>query len=186
MTWSGCSTPRPMPETLFVLLSMLALGSAVYVVTARNPVYAVIGLMAFFLAISGMYVLLKAPFLAAVQVIVYVGAILVLFLFVIMLFDLRELESEGWRLSGMTLGVTALLVSLMGGLAIVPVLRAVKSVDSGWGRISSDFGSTKSLAMLAYQQYPLPIELISLLLLAAIIGAVALAKRRFDSGEETT
>lgn len=169
---------------LFILASIVALGTAIYVVTARNPVYAAIGLMGFFLSVSGLYVLLKAPFLAAVQVIVYVGAILVLFLFVIMLLDLRSLEQEGVKMSGAVLAVSAMLTALIGGLAIWPVVRGLPA-DKGFPDVPAEFGATKAVALTAYTKYALSVELVSLLLLVAIVGSVALAKRRFDGELET-
>lgn len=174
-------------DLLFVLASLAAVAGAVGVVASKNPVHAAISLMGFFLALSGLYVLLKAPFLAAVQVIVYVGAILVLFLFVIMLLDLRALDRAPRLTGALPYVLAVVLVALVGVLALWPVVGGVARAHPSFGPAPEGFGSTRAMAEVAYRRHALALEIVSVLLLAGIVGAVALAKRRFpdEEGEAT-
>lgn len=161
-----------MTEYLFYFLSFVAVISALLVVSSRNPVYSVLYLIVTFFAIAGHYVLLNAQFLAAVHVIVYAGAIMVLFLYVIMMLNLNT-EAEQHKSN--TLKITAtvaaglLLVILVGSLKgveqITPVAAGVEPV-----------GTVKNLGMVLFRDFLMPFEVASLLLLAAMIGAVMLGK----------
>ena len=151
---------------------------SVLVVTRRNPVHSVLLMLVLFVHIAGLYLFLNAEFLAAVQIIVYAGAILVLFLFVIMLLNLkteekvRKFQSQ-WPIGA---GIGAILV-----IFLVSVLRKITVLappgDYTVERIQSE-GTMMTIGKVLYTQYLLPFEIASLVLLVAIIGAVVLAKRR--------
>lgn len=160
-----------MTLNLFYFLSFVAVLSALMVVFSRNPVYSVLYLIITFFAIAGHYVLMKAEFLAVVHLIVYAGAIMVLFLYVIMLLNLnRETEPHKANL----LKIAAVICA---GLLLVVMVGALKGTEvlvTGTG--DSRIGDVKSLGKVLFTEFLLPFELASVLLLAAMVGAVMLAK----------
>jgi len=156
---------------LFYFLSFVAVLSALMVVFSRNPVYSVLYLIITFFAIAGHYVLMKAEFLAVVHLIVYAGAIMVLFLYVIMLLNLnRETEPHKSNLLKVSAVICAglLLIVLVGALKGTEVLVAETN--------TSGIGDVKNLGKVLFTDFLLPFELASVLLLAAMVGAVMLAK----------
>ncbi len=156
---------------LFILLSVLAVGSALMVVTRKNPVHSVLYLVVAFFAISGHYILLNAQFLAIVNIIVYAGAIMVLFLFVVMMMNLNiDAEPQKNRLlrfAGVISGGCLMLVML------AAVTKAQGTVMTGTG----DYGLVKTLGMVLFNDYVLPFEISSVLFLSAMVGAVVISKR---------
>ena len=168
---------------LFYLLAALTVGSAALVVTRRNAVHSALFLIVTFMGVAGLYVLMEAEFLAAVQVLVYAGGIMVLFLFVIMLVDLQERgRAEGPRPAvrrrgriGLSLLLTFLLVALL-LVAFTSAQYAGQGADGAVLRAQG--GNVESVAVALFQNYLLPFELASVLLLVAMIGAVVLAKHR--------
>lgn len=159
---------------LFWLLSAMAIGCALGVILSRNPVKSVLFLIATFFAISGHYVLMNAQFLAIVNIIVYAGAIMVLFLFVIMLMNLNtDAEPQKSRIVQM-----AAVVS--GGALFLVVIAALKTVDqSGQDLIdaSGNIGLIHQLGITLFDSYVLPFELSSVLFLSAMIGAMVIGKK---------
>ncbi len=159
---------------LFWVLSVIALFSALMVITSKNPVYSVLWLIATFFAISGHYILLNAQFLAVVNIIVYAGAIMVLFLFVIMLMNLsRETEpqkSKWLKLAGAVAGGCLMLV-LVAALKNVATKQELAQVNQG------DIGLIKSLGKELFTNYVVPFEISSILFLSAMIGAVVIGKK---------
>jgi NADH-quinone oxidoreductase subunit J len=162
-------------EILFWFLSALALFSALMVLVSKNPVHSVLWLIVVFFAITGHYILLNAQFLAIVNLIVYAGAIMVLFLFVIMLMNLSS-NTEPQRNSLIRLaGVVA------GGLLLVVMISAVRSA----GEIShstatmneGNIGLIENLGQVLFTQYVVPFELSSVLFLSAMVGAVVIGKK---------
>ena len=163
-----------METVIFALFALLALGSALMVVLHRNPVYSTMSLVVTLVASAGLFVLLGAPFLAALQVLIYTGAIVVLFLFVIMLLNVQR---EG-RAPGSGLGQR--IGAGLAGATFAGVLLWFLWQAYGWHRLSpltEDFVALKSLARLLFSTYMLPFQLIGLLLLAAVVGATVLARR---------
>lgn len=166
---------------MFYIFGFGAVVSALLMVTNKRPVRAAMSLIATMSFLAGLYVLLDAHLIAALQLIVYAGAIMVLFLFVIMLLNIEEKEG--------LLGVNTILLQFMGmlvvGLVFVTIVSLVKVDGSGWavGEIAKDFGTTKAVGMMLFTEYLLPFEIASVLLLAAIVGAVILAKRRIDDSD---
>ena len=161
-------------QILFWLLSVLALFSAIMVVISKNPVYSVIWLILVFFAISGHYILLNAQFLAIVNIIVYAGAIMVLFLFVIMLMNLnKETESKKnrWvKIAGVLAGGCLLLV-LIAALKDSDVKSKTAMVNEG------NIGLIKILGKELFSTYVVPFEISSVLFLSAMVGAVVIGKK---------
>jgi NADH-quinone oxidoreductase subunit J len=157
---------------LFYFLSFVAVIAALMVVFSRNAVYSVLYLIITFFAIAGHYVLLNAQFLAAVHVIVYAGAIMVLFLYVIMLLDLNE-AVERPKSALLTFAAAICAGSLL--IILVGALRGTDTILAG-SVVSEDVGLVKNLGAVLFKDYLLPFEVTSILLLAAMVGAVMLGK----------
>ncbi len=159
-------------EILFWILSAVALVSALLVITSKNPVYSVLSLIVTFFCISGHYILLNAQFLAIVNIIVYAGAIMVLFLFVIMLMNLNkdtEPQKNKWlKLAGAVAGGTLLLV-------MVAALRSTEEKMTQMG--SGDIGLIQNLGKVLFTDYVVPFEIASILFLSAMVGAVVIGKK---------
>ena len=158
---------------LFTLLACMAVGSALMMITAKNPVHSILWLILVFFAISGNYILLNAQFLAVVNIIVYAGAIMVLFLFVVMLMNLNA-ETEPVKNQRLKLvGI------ISGGSLLLLIVAAVKKVDVSNPMLigSGNEGIVKELGKVLFNQYVIPFELSSVLFLSAIIGAVMIGKK---------
>ncbi len=164
-------------EVAFYTLAALILGFGVLVVTARNTVHSILFLVADFLCIAALYVLQGAPFLAVIQVVVYAGGIVVLYLFVVMLVNLKrppEAHRDRRRRGG--LGVVCALVVLVEMVAIT----AYKYVSPTAGLPPVTTMGPNNVALVGaalYQDYLVPFELASMLLLVAMVGAIVLARR---------
>jgi NADH-quinone oxidoreductase subunit J len=162
-----------MEVAVFLVFAVLALASSLVVVLHRNPIYAVMSLVVTFVSIAVLFVLLGAPFLAAIQVLVYTGAILVLFLFVIMLLNVSgETASDGFGLRQalavlVAVGFAALLVVLFWGRFQGLDLEPLREADV----------ALKPLARALLGKHLLPFEIVGLLLLAAVTAATVLARR---------
>ena len=161
-----------MTLSLFYFLSFVAVFSALLVVFSRNPVYSVLYLIITFFAIAGHYVLLNAQFLAAVHVIVYAGAIMVLFLYVIMLLNLNT-ETEPHKSNALKFAA-----AICAGLLMVVLIGSLKGSELLAQRQSPDYsiGLVKNLGKVLFTDFLLPFEIASVLLLAAMVGAVMLGK----------
>lgn len=184
-----------MTELVFYLLAIAAVGSALLCITQKNPVPSALWLVSTMFALAGIYVLLNAQFIAAMQVLVYAGAVMVLFLFVIMLLNLgREDQADIKKgpvvLVAAVLGamiIAALVVtrdtSVAGLAAQLGDARAAASpLDViGGGQVQSQAAFDNAIGSIArpmFQTYLVPFEITSILLLAAAVGAVVLAKRK--------
>ena len=160
---------------LFWFLSALAVFSALMVLLSKNPVHSVLWLIAVFFAISGHYILMNAQFLAIVNIIVYAGAIMVLFLFVIMLMNLNK-ETEPRKNIWMKLAgaiaagsLLMILVSLVG--------QATELSHRNMLMKDGDIGLIKNLGKILFSQYVVPFEITSILFLSAMVGAVVIGKK---------
>ena len=144
------------------------------VVVARNPVYAAMNLVAAFFFMAGIYVLLAAHLIAFMQILVYAGAVMVLFLFVIMLLAIGDEQLGTERQKAMQ------LVGVLGTIMLISIIAAaVGEVRTGpAATLSADFGTVKAVGQVLFTQFLLPFEATSLLLLVAIVGAVVVAKER--------
>jgi NADH-quinone oxidoreductase subunit J len=161
-------------EILFYFLSVLALGSAIMLVVSKNPVHSVLWLIVTFVAITGHYILMNAQFLGIVNLIVYAGAIMVLFLFVIMLMNLNsetEPKKNKWlRLAGVVAGGCLLLV----------LVAALKDADKKGQMVlygGGDIGLIENLGKVLFTDYVIPFEISSVLFLSAMVGAVVIGKK---------
>ena len=160
---------------LFLLFAALAVGCALAMVTQRNPLYSAISLIGVFVSLACLYVMLAAPFIAAVQVIVYAGAIMVLVVFVIMLLNVEEQERSRGRLKFLVPVAVVLAAVLIAEVAFILVSVRDFPVTPASG--ASNVGVTHSIGTALFTQYLLPFEITSILLLMAIVGAMTLARR---------
>jgi NADH-quinone oxidoreductase subunit J len=157
---------------LFILFGGLAIGCALAVVAQRNPLYSAISLVGVFISLACLYVMLAAPFIAAVQVIVYAGAIMVLVVFVIMLLNVEEEERGRSRLKFLVPTAVALAAILIAEVAFILVTVQEFRVST-----TTTVGLTHSIGTQLFTRYLLPFEITSILLLMAIVGAMTLARR---------
>lgn len=169
-----------MEQFLFWLFAIMAVSTSLVVVAARNPLHSALALVAAFFALAGIYVLLHAHLLAAIQILVYAGAIMVLFVFVIMLLNLgdddvrqRKVTLMKW-LSGGALVIGGGALSWRAFRGLTPA----SDVPAGGLSVHADFGTVKAVGEALYGPFLLPFELTSLLLLVAIVGAVVVAKAK--------
>ncbi len=191
----------------FWILAGLTLGGALFVITRRNLIAAVMGMVGTFFALAGLYAMLYAHFLAAIQVLVYAGAIMVLFVFVVMI--LNRPEDEPWALQGLLgkglagLAILYLLLRLSGVLWDIkdqphaqvagprpdPVQVVVKggaAEHPGKAPPREDtFGSTRAVGKVLFSQYLFPFEAVSLVLLVAVVGGIAVARPHQREDEES-
>ena len=159
---------------LFWVLSVMALFSALMVITSKNPVHSVIWLILVFFAISGHYLLLNAQFLAIVNIIVYAGAIMVLFLYVLMLMDLKkdtEPQKNRWlKVAGAVAGGSLLLV-LVAALKKADIGKDIAETRTG------DIGLIENLGRILFTDFVVPFEISSILFISAMVGAVVIGKK---------
>ena len=160
---------------LFILFAGMAIGCALAVVAQRNPLYSAISLIGVFISLACLYVMLAAPFIAAVQVVVYAGAIMVLVVFVIMLLNVEEEEHRRARLKFLVPAAVALAGVLIAEVAFI--LVSVEEARVMPSSSVSDVGLTSSIGAALFTKYLLPFEITSILLLMAIVGAMTLARR---------
>ena len=164
----------------FIGFSALALFSAIMMITRRNPIASALYLILNFLSVSGIYLLLKAQFIAIIQVLVYMGAIMVLFLFVIMLLNLRDESKLEEKVSYKKL--TAVLLSIF--LFLLLGFTVFFGFQGKFPAMSPDaekIGTAEFLGRELFLKYAMPVEIAGLLLLAAVVGAVVLAKKKFEN-----
>lgn len=160
---------------LFILFGALAIGCALAMVAQRNPLYSAISLIGVFISLACLYVMLAAPFIAAVQVIVYAGAIMVLVVFVIMLLNVEEEERRRPRLKFLVPAAVGMAAILIAEVAFILVTVQEFQVTPATG--AADVGLTHSIGSALFTRYLLPFEITSILLLMAIVGAMTLARR---------
>jgi NADH-quinone oxidoreductase subunit J len=167
---------QPVATTFFFyLLSGLAVLGGILVITRKNAVHSALALILTLLALAGLYLMLYAPFVAGVQIILYAGGIMVLFLFVIMLVNLEHSEKEDQFNHQWVAGVLA--AAALGGLFLATYVKGQALFPQRVLQLPEQ-SNTQSVAVLLYGDYMFSFEIASLLLLVAIIGAVVMAKRR--------
>ncbi|MEN6371045.1 MAG: NADH-quinone oxidoreductase subunit J [Armatimonadota bacterium] len=163
---------------IFIILGVVSVGTAVAVVLSKNPIYAVLLLVVNFFTLAMFYLVLSAQFIAFIQVLIYAGAIMVLFLFAVMLLNMTgaiedvrdELPAQKWL--AVIFGMVLLLLA-----AAALLTGAFKTVPKG-GPLPVNFGTSAPIGRLLYTDYLLPFEATSILLLIAMVGSIVLAKRR--------
>ena len=160
-------------QWLFGILSFLSIMFGLMVVFSRNPVNSVLYLVLTFFCIAGHYLLLNAQFLAVVHIVVYAGAIMVLFLFVIMLMNLNE-DTEPQRT-----WITKIIAGITGGMLLFVLVGSLKGTEklglASYG--SSQIGLVKNLGKVLFSEFLFPFEIASILLLAALVGAIMIGKK---------
>jgi NADH-quinone oxidoreductase subunit J len=160
-------------QVLFWFLSALALIAAIGVISSKNPIFSVLWLIVVFFAISGHYVLMNAQFLAIVNIIVYAGAIMVLFLFVIMLMNLNAeaepVKNVYMKMAGIISGLTLMIV-------FVAALSHSATQDTIMRR-GTNIGLIENLGKALFTQYVVPFEIASILFLSAMVGAIVIGKK---------
>ena len=171
------------PQVAFYYMAAASVASAILAVTRKNPVHSMLWVLALFLHVAGIFLLLGAEFLAAVQVIVYAGAILIFYLFVVMLLDLPSEEArprfgKHWLLAaaaGLSFAALAWLAQVEMpdpvGTGLAPAARQLAAEGPPQG-------SVRDIGGALFGPFVLPFEIASLVLLAAIVGAIVLARRR--------
>lgn len=176
-------------DILFTAASIVAVAAAWLVVTRRNPVYSAAWMMAALFAVAVVFLLLHSSFAAVIQVLLYAGAILVLFLFVIMLLNPGPEEAGRDRPRGLESGLAAVLavafvIAIAGAIGGSHLGLVAPFSEEGAPAPPDDFGTTNYFGHTVYDQYLLPFEAISLLVMVAIAGAVLLGKRNLGEREE--
>ena len=178
----------PSAQVAFYYMAAASVASAILAVTRKSPVHSVLWVLALFMHVAGIFLLLGAEFLALVQIIVYAGAILVFYLFVLMLLDLPSEEARPrfgayWPLAAAGgLGFAALMwLARIETLDPVVARVAPSAVGTGSDSLPLGFGKLSEVGTALFGPFALPFEITSLVLLAAIVGAVVLARRRAQS-----
>jgi len=166
-------------DILFFIFASTSIGSGIMVITRRNPVSSALYLVLNFFSLAGIYLTLNAQFIAVIQILVYAGAIMVLFLFVIMLLNLGDEERLAEKISyakmagvGLSVGVFLEIVYIVGFSA-----GALPPGDIAHG---AAIGTIEAVGSVLFTSYLFPIEIVAILLLAAVIGAVILAKKNIE------
>jgi NADH-quinone oxidoreductase subunit J len=163
-------------EFLFYLFAAVAVFAALRVITARNPLHAVLYLVLTFVSSAGIWMLLEAEFLAITLVLVYVGAVMVLFLFVVMMLDINIEQVRKGFLRWLPVGL------LLAGLIVVQMVWVLgaKETSAGMSPVqhAANYSNTKELGRLIYTDYVYPFELAAVLLLVAMVSAIALSLRK--------
>lgn len=162
-------------KLIFIYFAVVILASAVLMITRRNPIHSVMFMLLLFFHIAGVFVLLNAEFLAAVQLIVYAGAILILYLFVVMLLNVDK-EISAARANRFWPWMTAFGVLVAGEIMLL-VSRGAFSADTGQPMRFAAGAGVRELGEVLYQKYLVPFEIASIILLVGLIGAVMLAKK---------
>ncbi len=162
-----------MEKVFFLLFAATAIASALGVVLAKNPVHSALSLIACFIQVAALFILLRSPFLAVVQIFVYVGTTIVLFIIVIVMLDIRQAKFDRF-IPGNLLGACSVAL-MLGGIMVAMLLRSERlAALTPQGELS---GTTDELGKAIFTQYLLPFEVVSVILLVALIGAIILAKK---------
>jgi NADH-quinone oxidoreductase subunit J len=164
---------------IIFVFAVMAVGSAIMMITRRSPVVSALYMIFNFFSVSAIYLMLRSQFVAIIQVLVYAGAIMVLFLFVIMLLNLQDdkklIESMTYRKIAAVI-IALFLFSSLGVTTYFGFLGKFKSINP----VSETLGTIESVGKELYTTYSFPFELVSFILLAAIIGAIVLAQKKFE------
>lgn len=167
-------------QLFFGYFAIMLIACSVFVVTRRNPVHSVIWMLILFVHIAGVYLFLNAEFLAAIQIIVYAGAILVLFLFVIMLLNLRQEDMKKKFQKQWPVGLLTVVFFMVLFAVVLTQMRILAPLGEYSIEQIQSVGTMMTIGRVLYTEYLLPFEIASLILLVAIIGAVVLAKKRLN------
>lgn len=171
-----------MVAVVFFFGAIGAIGSAMAVVVLRNPFYSVLALVVHLVSLAGLFLLLHAEFLAAAQIVVYAGAVVVLYVFVVAY--VGGIQEPAWEpLPGQRILAPLLGIALLVELSIAILGTGLKGFESRGPEIATEFGSPANIGTVLLERFLIPFEAASLLLLVAAIGAVVLAGRRREGSE---
>jgi len=175
----------PIQQLIFLFLAALAVFAAFNVILQRNPIYSALSLIITMCALAGTFLLLDAQFVAAMQVIVYAGAVMVLFVFVIMLLNVRTEEARQDRVKYLKLVTPLLFVALLAEVFFVA--RSVTTTPTPLVTPAGEhpFGTVESIGEAMFSNYLFPFEATSVLILMAMVGALVLARKRTAQEAET-
>ncbi len=165
---------------LFIFFSLIAVASAVIMITRANPVISAIFLIVNFFSLAGLYLILNAQFIAVLQILVYAGAIMVLFVFVIMLLNLGDEEALTDKFGLRKITAVSVGAIIFFQLAYFILVKGNSAISMPQSNNSAAAGSVENIGIQLFTTYLIPFEVTSMLLIAAIIGAVVLAKREFE------
>jgi len=164
----------------FIYLAIVIIGCAIKVISSRNPVHSALFMLPLFFHVAGIFILLNAEFVAAVQVLVYAGAILVLFLFVVMLLNVK-VESAGESFQDTWPAVIPLAITLAGFIMVTLIGSGMDGIKGEWTPQAVEaIGNSQAIGRVLYTDFLFPFEAASVILLVAMIGAIVLAKKRLD------
>ena len=164
---------------LTIIFAVFAVASAILMITRRSPINSALFLIVNFFCVSAIYLILRAQFIAIIQILVYAGAIMVLFLFVIMLLNLTDESKLTENISYKKLTaiiLTVLLFAVLGITTYFAFLTKFPGISSN----AENLGTVESIGKELYTNYSFPFEVVSFILIAAIVGAIVLAKKKFD------
>lgn len=168
-----------MEKAIFIILAAVAVASALNILLQRNPLYGALSLIGTLASLSALFITLRAPFIAAIQIVVYAGAIMVLFIFVIMLLNVPQDQPQVDKQKGLRY-----LAIPFAGLLIAEAFYVIRSVRPISMPVALDadraVGTTWSIGTGLFTNYLLPFEVTSVLILMAVVGAMVLAKREND------
>lgn len=171
-----------MSNFIFIALSFLAIAGGVMMLVYRNPMYSALGLLVSILAVAGLFALLNATFLFMVQIIVYAGAIMTLILFLLMFLNIKEENLPKEPKKYLLIGIGAAIMVPFN----VVILKAVSNLPNADMNIKeSDFGNIKPIGLQLYNDWIVSFELVSILLLVALVGSIVLAKRKKTNKENS-
>ncbi len=164
-----------MQTIFFFYFAFAVIVSSIFTIGLRSPVYCTLALLSTFLHVAGLFVLLQAEFIAAIQIVIYVGAVLVLYLFVLMLLNLKATEHFFHKQIWIALffGLVLLVEILMG--LFRSTLFSMGKIEAG--KTLSPMGNTEEVGLALFNKYLLPFEVVGIILLGAVIGAMVLAKK---------
>lgn len=162
-------------QWVFYFLAVLTLFSGLGTIMSKNPIHSVLYLILTFFSLSAHYILMNAQFLAVVNIIVYAGAIMVLFLFVIMFLNMKEQKTNELKKNSTIIAAT--IVGGTIGIILVAMFRQVQATPTNPNFYDSQIGMIESLGNFLYKDYILPFELVSILFLVAMVGAVMLGSK---------
>ena len=167
-----------MEQAIFALFATVAVASGLLVVMARDPIHSALSLVVSLVQVAAIFILLGSPFLAAIQIFVYVGAVMVLFLFVIMMLDVRKEARARFLEKGVA--PTLVVVALLGGEMLALLLASKRLPAFSADAQGGSAGSLEELSKTLFSDYLFPFEVASVVLLVALVGAVVLARQEAD------
>ena len=164
-----------MEQAFFLLLAFVAVASGLTVVVARSPIHSALALMVCFVQVAAIFLLLRAPLLAVIQLFVYVGAVIILFLFVIMMLDVRKEARTPFLKKWIALAVT--IVALLTGEMFALLLMGGQWQSSSYLLQTGEMSSVRDLSMILFTDFLFPFEVVSVILLVALVGAIILTRQ---------